>query len=148
MVAARRARVKYQSTSLVRVEKPTIAFVLSLVASIIYLIVGLITTAAATVINSLPNVSGISDVRTVLVVVGSLGLISGVIMVIGSMLMNSENRSRVRTGAILVLVFTIIDAIFTAGGFVIGFVLGLVGSILGLFWKPSAQMPPSPVSTV
>lgn len=138
MVSDNRARVEHQSMSLPRVEKPTAAFVLSLVAGITYLIIGLISTAAAT---------GISDVRAILAVDGAGGLVSGVTMVVGSMMMNSENRSRVRTGAILVLVFTIIGAIFTVGGFVIGFVLGLVGSILGLVRKPPAQMSPPPVST-
>ena len=139
MVADRRARVESQSMSLPRVEKPTAAFVLSLVAGIMYLAIGLISTAAAT---------GISDVRAILAVDGAGGLVSGVTMVVGSMMMNSENRSRVRTGAILVLVFTMIGAIFTVGGFVIGFVLGLVGSILGLVRKPPAQMSPPPVSTM
>jgi hypothetical protein len=61
--------------------------------------------------------------------------------------MYNENRSRVRIGSILVLVFTIIGAIFTVGGFVIGFILGLVGSILGLVWKPAQTIqapPPAP----
>ncbi len=128
--------------------KPTVAFLLSLIAGIIYLIVGVIVTAAATVVSSLPKLSGISDVRAVLVVVGGIGLVSGVIMTVGSLWMNSENRSRVRTGAILVLVFTFVGSLFTVGGFFLGFVLGLVGSILGLVWKPPAEVPPSPASTM
>jgi hypothetical protein len=133
--------------SFLRVGKPTLAFVLSLIAGIIYLIIGLIVIAAATVISSAPSLSRISDVRRVLVVAGGIGLVSGVIMVVGCMWMNSENMARVRTGAILVVIFMIIGALFTDGGFVFGFVLGLIGSILGLVWKPPAQMPSSPAST-
>lgn len=144
----RRARVEYQSMSLLRVEKPTVAFVMSLVAGVIYLIIGLIGIAAATVVTSLPSVQGISDVRTVLEVEGGIGLVCGVIMIVGSMWMNSENRSRVRTGAILVLVFTVVGAIFTVGGFVIGVILGLGGSILGFMWKPPAQISSPPASTM
>jgi len=122
--------------------------VLSLIAGIIYLVVALIIFAIAIVISSLPSVWGISDARAVLVVEGSVGLLSGIIMTAGSFLMNSENRSRVRTGAILVLIFTIVGALFTVGGFVLGFVLGLVGSILGLVWRPPLEISPPPAYTV
>ena len=76
-----------------------------------------------------------------------MGIISGIIIVVGAVMMNSSMRSRVRTGAILVLILTIIGAFFTVGGFVIGFILALIGSILGLTWKPTASMPPPPAPT-
>jgi len=77
--------------------------------------------------------------------VGAIGLVSGFIMIFGSIMINSGEKSKVKTGSILVLVFTLIGAIFTFGGFAIGFILALIGSILGLTWKPSTTMPPPPV---
>ncbi len=49
------------------------------------------------------------------VAVGGIGLVSGIIMIIGAAMMNSDDRSKVRTGSILVLLFTIIGALFTLG---------------------------------
>jgi hypothetical protein len=125
-------------------EKPTAAFVLSLIGGIIYLLTGLIIAAASAFIGSLASFAGLAAVGIAVAAVGAVGLISGIIMIVGAVMMNSSEKSKVRTGAILVLVLTIIGALFTVGGFVIGFILALIGSILGLTWKPTAPMPPPP----
>jgi len=62
------------------------------------------------------------------------------ILVVGSgaygvFLMNSTNVSRVRTGATLVLIASVI-AFPTMWGFMIGSLLMFVGSLLGLTWMP------------
>jgi len=138
--------VKYQYHDFSRVARPTTAFALCLVAGIIYLIVGIIIAAASSQVGSITALSGISNVQTLVAIVGAVGALCGVVMVVGSLLMNSDTKSRVRTGAVLVLVFAIVGALFTAGGLFIGFILALVGSILGLVWKGSEamQMPPAP----
>lgn len=51
--------------------------------------------------------------------------------------MNTADLSRVRTGSTLVLVASII-AFPTMFGFILGSLLMLVGSILGLIWQPVA----------
>ena len=66
----------------------------------------------------------------------SIGLVSGVLMVVGAALMFSKDTSRLRTGSALVLVFTLIGALFTAFGLMVGFVMGMIGSIMGLVSKP------------
>ena len=53
----------------------------------------------------------------------------------GAMLMNSTQIGRVRMGATLVLVASII-AFPTMWGFMIGSLLMFVGSLLGLTWVP------------
>ncbi len=55
--------------------------------------------------------------------------------VLGVMWMNTTNLSRIRTGAALVLIASII-AFPTMFGFMIGSLLMLIGSILGLTWQP------------
>jgi len=55
--------------------------------------------------------------------------------VYGAVLMNSTNVARVRMGATLVLVASII-ALPTMWGFMIGSLLMFVGSLLGLTWTP------------
>lgn len=123
-------------------EKPTAAFVLSLIGGIIYLLAGIITAVASYLIGSLASFGGLEAVGIAFAAVGAVGIVSGVIMVVGAVMMNSSVKSKVRTGAILVLVMMIIGAYFTIGGFVIGFILALIGSVLGLTWKPTETMPP------
>jgi hypothetical protein len=75
---------------------------------------------------------------------GVLGIIWGIIALIGAIVMNNSNKSRVRTGSILVLVFSILSWFGASGGFVAGFLLGVIGAILGLMWKPPTTEKPSP----
>ena len=126
-------------------EKPTAAFVLSLVGGMFYLLVGLIVAAASALIGGIASLAGYASYGGAIAAVGGIGLVCGILMVVGAVMMNSSSKSRVRLAAIIVLVFTLVGAIFTAGGFVIGFILALIGSILGLTWNPSSQMPPSPM---
>ncbi len=55
--------------------------------------------------------------------------------VLGVLWMNTTNLNRVRTGSVLVLIASII-AFPTMFGFMIGSLLMLIGSILGLTWQP------------
>lgn len=129
--------------------RPTTAFALCLVAGIIYLIVGVIIAAASSQVGSITAVSGISNIQTLVAIVGGVGAACGVVMIVGSILMNSDTKSRVRTGAVLVLIFAIVGALFTAGGLFIGIILALIGSILGLMWKgPEPTQMPSAAPTI
>lgn len=147
----RALRVKYPVAAFPSVaEKPTAAFILSLIGGIIYLLVGALIAVGAAFIGSVAGLAGAGAIGLAVVAVGSIGLVSGVVMIIGAAIMNTSDKSRVKTGSILVLVFTLIGAIFTVGGFLVGFILALIGSILGLTWKPSMPMappPPPPPST-
>jgi len=55
----------------------------------------------------------------------------------GTFLMNSVDIEKVRTGATLVLVASVV-AFPTMWGFFIGSLLMFIGSLLGLTWQPSA----------
>jgi hypothetical protein len=128
-------------------EKPTAAFALSLIGAIIYLITGILVVAAAAFLSSISGLisagGGVAIAGIAVAIVAGVALVSGIVMLLGAVMMNSTNRSRVRTGATLVLVFTFIGAIFTVGGFVIGFILALIGSILGLTWRPPMSTAPA-----
>ena len=123
-------------------EKPTAAFVLSLIGAIFYILIGIGVAALAAVFGSILGIAGAGAFGLGIALVGAVGLVSGIVMIIGAAMMYSSDRSRVRTGS--VLVFTLVGAIFTFGGAVIGFILALIGSILGLTWKPPMAMPPPP----
>jgi len=114
--------------------KPTAAFVLSLVGAILVLINGILIAAASGIVGTL--IGGL--IGGLVVAVGIVAIIFGILILVGAVLINSGVPGKVKTGGILVLIFSILS-IFTGGGFFIGFILGLVGGILALVWKPPAQ---------
>ncbi len=67
-----------------------------------------------------------------LAIFGGLEIVLGVL---GVLWMNTRNLSKIRTGSTLVLVASII-AFPTMFGFMVGSLLMLIGSILGLTWQP------------
>lgn len=127
-------------------EKPTAAFILSLIGAVLILIQGLIIAVFASIIGAAigifhPMFGGL------VIIIGVAALSIGIIMLVGAFMINSEDKSRVMTGSILVLVLAIIG-FFVGGGFFIGSILCIVGSILGLTWKPSEPAyPPPPVAS-
>jgi hypothetical protein len=112
-------------------EKPTAAFVLSLIGGILTLILGSVVGAVFAVGFFGATYAGYTAAGLFFV----LGIILGVLIIIGAALQHSGNQSRVRKGSILVLVSTIIAIPFTFFGAIIGFILSLIGAILGLRWK-------------
>ena len=66
--------------------------------------------------------------------VGGLGLISGLVVVASSVMVRRDPSQRSLWGA-LVVVFSVLS-FFGAGGFVIGAILGIIGGVMILTWKP------------
>ncbi len=118
-------------------EKPTAAFVLSLLAAIFIIIGGLFYVAVFSIIGGAMDFIGLGGWGYSFVIFGVLGLVWGILTLIGAIMINSGDKNKVRTGSILVLIFSIISWFGAAGGFFIGFLLGLIGAILGLTWHPS-----------
>lgn len=127
-------------------EKPTAAFILSLIGAILILIDGLWVAVAFSIIGGIGlMLPGLEWFGGMFLIIAVLAIILGILTLIGAIMMNTSNRDKVRTGSILVLIFSIISLI-AGGGFIIGFILCLVGSILGLTWKPVEAPPPPPPS--
>jgi hypothetical protein len=126
-------------------EKPTAAFVLSLLGGIFIIIGGLIYAVIFSIIGGVFDVFGFGGLGGIITIIGVLGIVWGILVLVGAIMMNSEDKSKVRTGSILVLIFSILSWFGAAGGIIIGFLLGLIGSILGLTWNPSRyEVPPPP----
>ena len=68
---------------------------------------------------------------------GLFGLVSGVIVLVSAVILLT-NPSRARTWGVLILVFSILSFL-GLGGFIVGAILGIVGGVLTLRWKPPAQ---------
>ena len=122
-------------------EKPTTAYILSLIGGIFILIGGLVIAAVGSIFVFLP-VAGAAIIG-----IGVFGIICALLVILGAFWINSGEKDKVRNGAILVLIFSILSWFGGAGGFFIGFLLGLIGAILGLTWNPptmTATAPPAP----
>lgn len=71
--------------------------------------------------------------------VGALGLISGVIVLISGVMLHSNPSQRSLWG-VLTIIFSVLS-FFGFGGFIIGAILGIIGGIMALTWKPSPSAP-------
>ena len=120
-------------------EKTIRAFMLSLIAGILILVNAVSVAAAATwfpwLIPTLPGSSG-NDV-TILYSVAAVGLICGVLVLFGAIMLHSRPEHKKAWG-IMVIVFSI-PSIVTGGGFIIGFILGIIGGAYTLSRKPKTN---------
>ncbi|MEM0105857.1 MAG: hypothetical protein QXS42_00690 [Zestosphaera sp.] len=123
-------------------EKPTVAFVLSLIAAVLVIGTSLMITVFGGIVTSvIAETHGMMLGRRITLIVmalGIAGLVLGALMLVGAFMINSNSLNRVRTGSVMVIVCSILS-LFAGGGLLIGFVLGLVGGILGLVWRPPAE---------
>ncbi len=63
-----------------------------------------------------------------------LGLVSGIVVIIGALMLNARPAEHTKWGTII-LVFSIIG-LLGMGGFFIVAILGIVGGALALSWRP------------
>lgn len=128
---------------------PKTASLLSLAGGVLIMLSGVLLVAASVFI--LPNLNfsnlttppGLTSagmhalISGVVGVMGTFGLASGVI-VLASAVMLLANMGQRKIWGILILVFSILSFI-GLGGFIVGAILGIVGGILTLRWKPTTQ---------
>jgi hypothetical protein len=113
-------------------EKPTAAFVLSLVGAIFVFIGGLAIVALGAILNQFGG--------GILAGFGLIGVVWGVLMLAGGILLYLKPAQHQGWGA-LILIGSILSWFGALGGIFIGFLLGLIGGILGIAWKPNAITP-------
>jgi len=129
-------------------DKPTAAMVLSLIGGL-FVIFGGVTLAFVGSIFSGLNVSGAASASNAVLALGVVGIIMGLVMVVGGFMMYSKPTSTKMWG-VIVLILAIISWVTAIGGFFIGFLLGLIGGILALTFKPTmapGAMPPPMMSS-
>ena len=121
-------------------NKPTAAFVLSLIGGIFVLLGGVFQAFIGAVISGIgttANGTSTAGVGSVVGILGIIGIIFGIVMILGGVMMYSNPESHKMWGVIVLILSIISFATSSVGGFVIGFLLGLIGGILGLVFKPS-----------
>ena len=125
---------------------PRIASVLALVGGTIILLSGLLFVTVSVFI--LPGLTyanvhvpqGLSATAIPAIVsgfvgvVGAFALVSGAIILISSIMLLT-NTGQNRIWSVLILVFSILSFI-GLGGFVVGALLGMIGGVIALRWKP------------
>ena len=115
-------------------KKPTKAFLLSLIAGILIIsnttLLGIATRWFPGII---PTIPGSANDTMVLYRLTVIGLILGILVLLGAVLMHIKPGKKKAWG-ILVIVFSI-PSVITGGGFIIGFILGILGGALTLSRK-------------
>lgn len=106
-------------------DKPTAAFVLSLIGGIFMLLGGVALTIGFSFLFG-----GVGAV------VGIIGVIMGLIVLLGAVMLYQKPQSHTMWG-VIILILSII-ALPAAWGFGIGSLLAFIGAILALVYKPSA----------
>jgi hypothetical protein len=124
-------------------DKPTAAYVLSLIGGILGLIVGFILIIiAAMIANASGGISYYGPIFPAAFggVIGAWSLITGIIVIISAAKLNSNPWEHTKWG-VIILVFSVIG---------LGTLLGLIGGILALVYEPQSpvlQQPPMQVIT-
>lgn len=133
-------------------EKPTAAFILSLVAGVFILLGGGMMTMLGSWLGNYGTYgvmgqygrwggmmgTGFGMVRFAFGAMGVLGIVFGVIVIISALMLNSKPAQRQTWGSLIVL-FSALSIFASMGGFGIGLILGLIGGILAITWKPTGK---------
>ncbi len=115
------------------VQKPTIAFSLSLIAAVLVIVQGIVRLVQSRILE----VTGITDALSGRILaglalwhLGTIALIFGALILVGAIVMYKTNM--VMAGALVVLVFSILSII--SGGLfgILGFIIGIIGSAIAL----------------
>lgn len=110
------------------IDRPAAAFAISLIGGIFVLLAGIVLGVIGFVVT-IP-IGGIGAA------LGIIGVLWGSLIIIAAIMM-FERPQEHQIWSVLILVFSILSWVGAIGGFVIGFILGLTGGILGLIWAPS-----------
>lgn len=115
-------------------EKKSKAFILSLIAGILIIsnttLLGVANTWFPEII---PTIPGLENDPTSLYGLTVLGLIFGFLVLLGAILLKI-NPAKKKAWGIMTIVFSI-TSVITGGGFIIGFILGIIGGALALSRK-------------
>jgi len=128
-------------------EKPTAAFLLSLVAGIFILLgaalVSLMGYEFMGMMNRFGNGGrgygmmgqGFGMMGYGFGILAIVGLVFGAIVIISAYMLNSKPQEHTTWGT-LIVIFSVISIFGSAGGFGVGLILGIIGGVLAITWKP------------
>ena len=130
-------------------ERPRLTFLIALIAGILIVTGGLFTSLVAILLRitgfesangqvTWPGVlgSGVGLFEFGVILTGVVGVLAGIIVILAALMLVKRPKKRSTWGSLIILFsfFSIYGA--AMGGFGIGLVLGLIGGILAVTWKP------------
>ena len=117
-------------------EKPSKAFTLSLIAGILICTNAVLLAVVAKwfigIMPILPESSG--NDPTFLIELATVGLIFGILVLLGALMLHFKSAKKKAWG-IMIMLFSF-PSMIMGGGFMIGFILGIIGGELALSGKP------------
>jgi len=130
-------------------EKPTTAFIISLVAGVFIILGGGVMSMLGYGFMGMMGRyyggygsmmgPGFGMMGFAFGMLGILGLVFGVIVIISALMLNSKPQEHTTWGT-LILIFSVLSIFGSAmGGFGIGLILGIIGGILAITWKPTEK---------
>ena len=134
-------------------EKPTVSFILSLIAGATIISGGFMTSMVGVWLRSAgfnsangfvtwPGApgSGVGMFELGFALMGAMGLIAGIVVIFGATMLIRRPKKHATWGSLIIL-FSFFSIYGSAmGGLGIGLVLGLVGGVLAITWKPKDQL--------
>jgi len=117
-------------------EKPKQASTLSLIAGILIVFNAVAVGVAGAYFPWIfPTLPGSDNNATVpFATIAVIGLICGALVLFGAIMLRTKPENNKAWG-ILITVFSI-PSVITGGGFIIGFILGMIGGVKAFRWKP------------
>ncbi len=121
--------------------KPLISAVLLIIAGVIILAAGIHTIGAVNVLNSSAfranntyNSTLFAGASTVIDISAGIGIVCGIILMISGIAAYVYSN-KIKLIGIVALIFSLVS-LLNGGGYLIGFIVGLAGSILAIVYKP------------
>src|SRR5438552_19204102 len=113
-------------------EKPTAAFVLSLIGGLIILLVAIVIMAVMSAIGGF--MIGVGAGPNIALIYGAVGVIFALIVIVGAVMLYMKPHQPVAWGGIVLLLS--LFRIISTGRLFICLIFCLVGGILGCVWGP------------
>jgi hypothetical protein len=130
-----------------QVDRPTTAFIISLVAGIFIILGGsMMSLLGYGFMGMMGRYGGFGGMMGpgfgmmgfAFGMMGILGLVFGVIVIISAIMLNSKPNEHSTWGT-LILIFSVLSIFGSAGGLGVGLILGIIGGILAITWKPTEK---------
>jgi hypothetical protein len=118
-----------------QLEKPKRAFTLSLIAGLLIVCNAVaVGVAGAYFPWVFPTLPGSDNNATVpFATIAVVGLICGALVLLGAIMLRTKPENK-KVWGIMIIVFSI-PSVITGGGFIIGFILGIIGGVKAVRWK-------------
>jgi hypothetical protein len=118
-----------------QIEKPKRAFTLSLIAGLLIVCNAVAVGVAGAYFPWIfPTLPGSDNATVPFTTISVIALMCGALILFAAIMLRTKPETKKAWG-ILIIVFSI-PSVITGGGFIIGFILGIIGGVKAFRWKP------------